>query len=157
MSTITFDRLSEYHRLLEQALSQAKRNICWFDVDLSACDADRSSVVAALQHLLAGDPASHIKLLLHHTSYLQQHCPRLIQLLRSYGHVFKVRTVAATHHSESQNWLLIDDNMLIRRYHHEHFRGEQTQEASVIGQYRQYFESMWETASVASPGQSLSL
>ncbi|GAB3264406.1 DUF7931 domain-containing protein [Chitinimonas naiadis] len=154
MNDLAFEDLNTYRDELTKVMAGATRSVSWLDGDLAETGAHEQANAQALRHLLAGSPQARVRLLLLSESWFWRYCPRLVELLNTYGHAFSIRTLSESD-SNTPDRFLLTDNAVVRRFHPENPRGETSIQGRTMAQCHQEFELFWQRAEPAGEGRRL--
>ena len=124
MGIETFDSLAAWDAAVTEVVALAQQDICCFDPDLKQGALSSSAAVRAFEAFLTGGARRSLKLLLHDSRHLADHCPRLLELHRKRAHQFTVMHTAHEHRSFLQPFVLCDARHLATRFHADHARGK---------------------------------
>jgi len=153
LTHINFTGVAEYVSALDKLCEQAQRSIFIFEKDFVNIDFNSEARYEILRRFLLSNPNNHFKLLAQNTRPISQYCPRLMTLLRQFGHnMFIYQTPKQLLHL-TEPFAIVDGSSYVRRFHFEDSRG-------VLGlndttgalKYTSRYLEMWEvsTASVST-------
>ena len=75
-----------YAEALDMVIASAKRELLIFDQDLTHGNYASAERFALINQFLSQDALSQLTIVLQSADYFLQHCPRLFDLLKQYGH-----------------------------------------------------------------------
>lgn len=104
----TFEIPSEYQLAFDALLSHGPRQIRLYDHDLSLLDIDHLPRHASLRALCVAGGGRRIELLLDDIQHVARKHPRLMQLVRDFGHVIEIRQADPIAHHPDQAFVLAD-------------------------------------------------
>jgi hypothetical protein len=64
-----------------------------------------------------------LQIVLHDTGGVERNCPRIIQLLRTYGHAISIHETHPTAKSVYDPFVIVDDRCFVHRFHFDEMRG----------------------------------
>jgi hypothetical protein len=153
-----FDSEAAYRAAIDTTLAAARHEIRIFDHDLlqmALGDKDRAAQIAAF---LAGGKDHRLRIVLHDTGPLEQRLPRLIDLIRLYGHLAEVRRTPDHLRHLTDRWLLADGNHGVVRFHGDHARGKLLIAAPTeVAPWWRRFDDLCEESEICSPGATTGL
>lgn len=106
-----------YSEAINLILKSAQHKLLIFDQDLSRGNFASLEKSAALQNFLSANIASQLTIILHDASYLQNKCPRLLNLLKVYGHKMRVHITNTSVKHAKDCFILADSAHYIKRIH----------------------------------------
>ena len=86
-----FETPTEFRAAFDTLLASTQRQLRLYDHDLGLFDIDHAPRHAALRTLCAAGGGRRIELLLDDISHVARNHPRLMQLVRDFGHVLEIR------------------------------------------------------------------
>lgn len=111
-----------------------------------------------LRHFLLANPANRLHLLAHDARPIVQHCPRLMLLLRQFGHSMHIYQTPPHLQHLSEPFAVADDSHYVRRFHFDDPRGILAQHdvegARVL---KSRFTEMWASSHPALSATTLGL
>jgi hypothetical protein len=105
----------EYLHALEQLIGLAQRELRILDADLFHLQLDSTRTNDLLREFLLRGRDNRLYIAVHHTEYLSNHCPRLLELLRRFSeHMFIHQTMGDA--TRAQDCLVLaDKHHFVRR------------------------------------------
>lgn len=107
----------EYITALDIVITQAKQQLLIFDQDLSTGGYNSLKRYALIHDFLAKDKTSTLTIILHDTSHFTTQCPRLFNLLVTFGHKMTVYETNDYAKIAKDCFVLTDQTSYIRRFH----------------------------------------
>lgn len=144
-----------YAQAIQLIIEKAQQEILIFDQDLSLGGYASLQRYQALNQFLNQHPLAKLTLLLHHEQYLLTQCPRLLQLLETYGHKMRVH-ITNDRAKIAKDCLMIADGLhYVRRIHIDQarFRFNLDDAATAASLKNRFNELLAEAATTISPTQ----
>jgi len=139
-----FDTRAAYQQAVETVLSAAKRELCVFDPDIKALDLDSRSRSELISAFLSGGRDRSLRVVLHDLDHLARYSPRLMGLLKRYGHSFSVHQTPESLRTITDAFVLADETSGVIRFHVDHFRGKLlVGHPAEVHDWHQRFEELW--------------
>jgi len=139
-----FDTRAAFLQALDEVLAGARKEVCIFDTDLKKLELDTRTRSEALAAFLAGGQDRKLRVALHDLDHLTRHSPRLMTLLKRYGHCFSVRQTPDSLRTLDDCLFLVDGISAAIRFHADFFRGKKLLEQPVeVHDWQQRFEDLW--------------
>ncbi len=107
----------EYAAALDIVIAQAKQQLLIFDQDLMTGDFSSIKRYALIHDFLSKNATSKLTLILHDTTHFSTGCPRLFNLLVTFGHKMVVYETNDHAKIAKDCFVLADDSAYIRRFH----------------------------------------
>lgn len=149
---VTFDTRAAYQQAIDAILSAAKKELCVFDADLKDVELERRARADVIAVFLSGGRDRNLRIVLHDLDHLIRYSPRLMALLKHYGHCFSIRQTPAPLRNIADAFILADGTSGVIRFHADHFRGKMLLDHPLeIHDWQQRFEDIWREA---TPGVS---
>jgi hypothetical protein len=133
---------AEFEAHLKGVIAQSVATLQMFDPDFAVFPLGSSEVDALLRLFLARGGV--LRLAAHRCSYIEQHYPRFLTLLKDYSHRVECRVTNRALHHLTDSFCIGDTGHIVRRFHCDHLRGEacfDQPKAVEISQER--FTGMW--------------
>jgi hypothetical protein len=150
--------VAEQTAAIDQLLALARHQIRVFDQDLAQTGWGTSARIDRLAEFLRGTQGRRLDVIVHDTRYIESACPRLIGLLRRYGHAFAIHRTGPQAKVATDPLLIVDRRHYLHRFHFERPRcsvGINAPEEAQLLSNR--FEEIWATGEVAITGTVLGL
>lgn len=153
-----FETPSEFRAAFDTLLAATHRQLRFYDHDLSLLEIDQPERLAALRaHCVAGG-GRRIELLLDDISRVARDHPRLMLLLRDFGHVLEIRQADPDAPRPDEAFVLADrrgvllraDKGVVHGTHHEDDPARATE-------LNHRFEEMWQRAPAQVSATTLGL
>jgi hypothetical protein len=141
-----------YRNAIAMTLAVARREIRIFGGDLSDMGLENPERIDLLTGFLAADRHRRMRIIVQDETWLQQRAPRLIGLLRLFGHAIEVRRTPEHLRHLTDRWVLADAAHASIRYHADQPRGKQIwdDEGEVAPQW-QRADDLWQESEPCSP------
>jgi len=148
---------SEYEAALDEIIAKAVSTLRVFDHTLStAYNLPRRH--EALRRFLLASRRNVVRIVVHEPAHLDRNCPRLLALLRQFGHAIRIHETHPTAKSVYDPFAVADDRFFVHRFHFEELRGLSALD-DPIGAHAliERFEEIWEASSPAVGATTLGL
>lgn len=109
----------EYETAIDTVIQAAQRCLRIFDPDLASGGYSSLRRYTLLRDFLLCGRGNQILIILHETSYLTGHCPRLMQLLQTHSHNIFIHKTQEHARSASDPFIVADEAHYVHRFHHE--------------------------------------
>ncbi|NYE61233.1 uncharacterized protein YjiS (DUF1127 family) [Duganella sp. 1224] len=119
---IPFSTRAEFQQHLATCLSRARQTLQMFDPDYAIWQLGSSATEAELRRFLRG--GGRLQLVAHDGRQLEREAPRLLRLLKDYGHLIELRRTSPALRQLTDSFCIADQRDIVRRFHADHFRGE---------------------------------
>ena len=106
-----------YEAALDLVIAQAENELLIFDQDFVRGDYAGSRRFELLFAFLSKDNVSKLTIILQNTEYFIQHCPRLFELLKNYGHKMVVYETNDNAKVAKDCFVIADKRHFVRRFH----------------------------------------
>jgi hypothetical protein len=122
--TTPFEAPSEYAAAWDGLLQRATYEALVFDRDLQ--DGGWSSVQRGtlLRDFLLRSRVTKLKIIVHETTYIEAHLPRLSIVLRDFSHKFEILRTTGDGRNAWDAFALVDGRHILHRFHQSVMRGE---------------------------------
>ena len=111
-----------YEAALDSVIALAEKELLIFDQDFEHGDYASSRRFERLFGFLSKDNVSKLTIILQSTNYFIQHCPRLFELLKNYGHKMVVYETNYSAKVAKDCFVIADKQHYVRRFHIEQAR-----------------------------------
>jgi hypothetical protein len=146
----TINGNAEYIAAIDTVCGLAHRSLVVFEKDFENLGFDSVARYDILHHFLLFNPQAQVKLLAHDTQGISRYCPRLIMLLRQFGHSVNIHQTPKSLRHISEPFTVADELAFVRRFHFNDSRGIlAVNDAANARQLNARFQEMW-TASQPS-------
>lgn len=142
-TTTRFDTRAEFDAQFRACLAAARTRLDLFDPDFSVFPLGSSEVEASLREFLKRGGV--LRLAMHSPLHIERHCPRLLRLLRDYGHLLSCRNTPKGLRNLTDSFCIADDLHVVRRFHSAHMRGEASFAVpDAVDLPRHRFDAIWD-------------
>jgi hypothetical protein len=118
-----FDGVSDYIAALDTVCASAQHTLNIFENDYADIGFNSEARFDTLRHFLLSNSNNRLNLLAHNPQPLIRYCPRMMTLLRDFGHgMFIYQTPKSLQHI-SEPFAVADNAHYVRRYHFDDTRG----------------------------------
>lgn len=153
-----FETPSEFRAAFDELLTSTQRLLRVYDHDLSLLDIDHAPRHATLRTLCVAGGGRRIELLLDDIDRVARDHPRLMQLVRDFGHVLEIRQADPNAPRPDQAFVLADRHGLLLRADKAAVRGAvHPDDPGGTTALHQTFEGMWQRAPASVPATTLGL
>lgn len=152
------DSESAYRGAIDATLAAARREIRIFDRDLSRMALGTRPRAELLKEFLAGAPDRRLLVVVHDIAPLERDMPRIIDLIKVYGHMIETRLTPEHLRHLTDCWVLADQAHGTIRFHADHARGKWVagMPAEVAPWWRRA-DDLWLEAQACFPGTATGL
>ncbi len=148
--TTPFAAPSEYAAAWDRLLQLATFETLIFDRDLQDGGWSSAGRSALLRDFLLRSRATKLKIVVHETSHIEAHLPRLARLLRDFSHKFEILRTTGDGRNAWDAFALVDGRHVLHRFHQNVMRGELMLHAPLkAGELRERYD---EILSFTEPG-----
>ena len=148
---------AEYESAIDAILAKASVTIRIFDQTLGS---GYNSVHRAnlLRNFFRASRRNSLQIVLHDTRTLDRACPRLLELLRIYGHAIHIHETRPAAKSIYDPFIIVDDRCFVHRFHFDEMRGLCAYDDPAGTQpFIERFSEIWEESSPAVSATTLGL
>jgi hypothetical protein len=153
-----FETPAEFRDAFDTLLAGTHRQLRLYDHDLGLLEMDHAPRHAALRALCVAGGSRRIELLLDDISHVARNHPRLMQLVRDFGHVLEIRQADPDAPRPEQAFVLADRHGVLLRADKTAVHGtlhlEDAHDAVLLNQE---FENMWQCAPASVSATTLGL
>jgi hypothetical protein len=148
---------AQYEAAIDAVLARANATIRIFDQALgSAYNSTRRTDL--LRNFFLASRRNSLHIALHDTSTLDRACPRLLGLLRLYGHAISIHETRPAAKSVYDPFMIVDDCCFVHRFHFDEMRGLCVHDDPAATQpFVERFSEIWEESSAAVSATTLGL
>jgi hypothetical protein len=149
--------VGEYDEALNEIIGKSASTLRIFDSTLSAAyNSPRRHEL--LRRFLLASRRSALRIVVHEPGHLDRNCPRLLSLLRQFGHAISIHETHPTAKSVYDPFAVADDCHYVHRFHFEDMRGLSGLD-DPIGAHAlvERFEEIWEASFPAVSATRLGL
>ncbi|HVE51559.1 MAG TPA: hypothetical protein VNG69_18295 [Casimicrobiaceae bacterium] len=101
---------------IDELITSAQSKLCVFDRDLVATGWNTSLRARNLEAFVRKRGA-RLSIIVHDTRYLESACPRVVDLLKVYGHAIEVRRTGTEARAAADALVIADEAHYLHRYH----------------------------------------
>lgn len=153
----TLTTIAEQAAGIDEVVARAAARLRVFDVDLSQAGWNGAGRAERLAAFLQRRGA-RLEMIVHDTRYLEQSCPRLIALLKRYGHAMTVYKTGPEARSAMDPLTIADDRHFVHRFHVDHARAGLALDAPLAARpLIARFDEIWATGEPGLTGTVLGL
>ena len=154
----TFETPVEFRAAFDALLAATHRQLRLYDHDLSLLDIDDASRLAALRALCVAGGGRRIEILLDDIGRVARDHPRLMLLLRDFGHVLEIRQADPDAPRPDQAFVLADRHGILMRADKAAVRGALHEDDPARATALDHsFEEMWQRAPASVSASTLGL
>jgi hypothetical protein len=113
----------EYEAAIDEVILRAKKTLHIFDGDLKRGAYSSLKRFEHLRDFLMRGRENQLVIVLHETDFLTARCPRLMGLLRSYGHHVVIHKTHEHARIASDPFVVADQAHYVHRFHQDNARG----------------------------------
>jgi hypothetical protein len=106
-----------YAQAIDLVIQQAQKTLLVFDQDFSHGDYASIARHQSLQQFLSRDAHTKLTIIMHQSEFLTAHCPRLLELLTTYGHKMTVYLTNDSAKVAKDCFVIADDVHYVKRIH----------------------------------------
>jgi hypothetical protein len=117
------DGIVEYSAALDALSSLAQHNLYLFENDFEGIGFNSTARYEILRHFLLSNPANRLLILAQNTSYLANHCPRIMLLLRQFDNRMCIHQTSRQLQHITAPFSVADNMHYVRRFHFDDPRG----------------------------------
>jgi hypothetical protein len=153
-----FETPTEFRAAFDTLLANTQRQLRLYDHDLGLFNIDHAPRHAALRALCVAGGGRRIELLLDDISHVARNHPRLMQLVRDFGHVLEIRQADPDAPRPDQAFVLADRHGALIRADKTAVHGTlQLDDARDAVLLSQNFEGMWQRSQAHVAATTLGL
>ena len=152
------DSLAGQRAAIDLLISLARERICVFDGALDRVGWDSAARAAALATFLRSTPNARLEIIVHDTRWIETSCPRILDLLRRFGHAMTLYKTGAGASGAMDPLVVVDSRHYLHRFHVDQPRAtlaiDMPQAARPLVTR---FEEIWATGEPGLSGTTLGL
>ena len=114
---------ADYIAALDTLCALAKHSLIIFEKDFDNIGFNSEARYEVLRSFLLSNPNNRLQLLAHDTRPMSQHCPRLMTLLRQFGHNMHIYQCPKNLQHLTDPFAVADESHFVRRFHFDDTRG----------------------------------
>jgi hypothetical protein len=143
---------------IDTIIQRAEREILIFDTDLGRGGYSSITRAELLGNFLAKGRNNRLVILLHDTDFLTHRCPRLMQLMRLFGHSLTVHKAGDEARPAQDSCVLADGAHYLHRFHIDHARFRYClDDETAVQPLRERFDQILETSTHTISATTLGL
>lgn len=144
-----------YEAALDMLIAEATSELLIFDQHFLKGDYASQKRFELFYHFLSSNPLSKLTIILHDTQHFTNHCPKLFELLRLFGHKMTVYETNDAAKVAKDCFVIADKRHYLRRFHIDQarFKFAFDDEEMAANLLMRFDELLEETASVVSVTQ----
>ncbi len=155
---IQFDGVTDYIAALDTVCTSARHTLNIFEKNYEDIGFNSEARFDTLHRFLLASSNNRLNLLTHDSQYLVRYCPRMMTLLRQFGHSMAIHQTPQSLQHISEPFAVADDAHYVRRYHFDDSRGllaRNDPEGARLLNSR--FHEMWTSSRPCASGTTLGL
>jgi hypothetical protein len=153
-----FDGVADYIAALDTVCASAQHTLNIFENDYEDIGFNSEARFDALHRFLLASPNNRLNLLAHNPQPLIRYCPRMMILLREFGHSMFIYQTPKTLLNITEPFAVADNAHYVRRYHFDDTRGllarNDPEEARRLNSR---FQEIWASSQPCASGTTLGL
>ncbi len=147
----------EYEAAIDTILQKASSKIRIFDNGLGR-EYNSSRRIELLRHFLLASRRNSVQIVLHETQTMDRNCPRILNMLRTYGHSMSIHETHPTAKSVYDPFVVVDDRCFVHRFHFDEMRGLLGLDDPIgTHTFIERYAEIWEASSPAVSATTLGL
>jgi hypothetical protein len=148
----------EYEQALDRLISLARGRLRIFDQDLRNQGYNSQERFDSLRQFLLQNRANRLTIILHDDDYLIRECPRMLNLIRQFGHAIDVYRTTEDARGVYDPFAIADMDHYLHRFHYDHPRAALTlNDKEGASDLLRRFNEILEVAESAVPSTTLGL
>ena len=155
---VELDTIAAQATAIDELIAIARHHIRVFDQDLSQTGWNTAARADRLAAFLREFRGRSLDIIVHDTRYLEAACPRMMSLLRNYGHAMTIYRTGAEARIATDPLMIVDGMHYLHRFHFEQPRAalgvSQPQQTQPLASR---FEEIWVTGEPGVTGTVLGL
>lgn len=153
-----FDGVADYISALDTVCASAQHTLNIFENSYEDIGFNSEARYDTLRHFLLTGPNNRLNVLAHNPQPLIRYCPRMMMLLREFGHNMSIYQTPKSLQSIAEPFAVADNVHYVRRYHFDDTRGllarNDPEEARRLNSR---FQEMWSSSRPCASGTTLGL
>ena len=156
--TAELDTVVAQTAAVDELIALARRQIRVFDQDLSQTGWNSAARADRLAAFLREVRGRRVDIIVHDTRYLASACPRMVNLLRTYGHAMAIHQTGDEAKIATDPLVIVDGVHYLHRFHYEQPRAALGISQPELAQpLANRFEEIWATREPGITGTVLGL
>ena len=152
------DDTADYISALDTLCGLARRELLVFEKDYDDIGFNSEARYDTLRGFLLSNPSNRLHLLAHDAKPLSLRCPRIMMLLRQFGHNMHIYQTPKHLLHLTEPFAVADETHFVRRFHFDDPRGILAQhDPAGARELKSKFEEMWTASRPAVSGSTLGL
>ncbi len=148
---------AEYEAAIDTILQRARNKIRIFDYALGR-EYNSSGRCEMLRRFLLASRRNTLQIVVHDTGTLDRNCPRIFNLLRTYGHAISINETHPSAKLVYDPFVIVDDRCFVHRFHFDEMRGLAGLDDPIgTHTFIERFSEIWEASSPAVFATTLGL
>ena len=148
---------AEYETAIDTILQKASVRIRIFDHTLGK-EYNSSRRLEVLRRFLLASRRNTLQIVLHDSRTMDRDCPRILNLLRAYGHSISIHETHPTAKSVYDPFVIVDDRCFVHRFHFDEMRGLCALDDPIgTHTFIERFSEIWEASSPSVSATTLGL
>jgi hypothetical protein len=148
---------AEYEASIDTILQRATSKIRIFDYALGR-EYNSSSRCEMMRRFLLASRRNTLQIVVHDTGTLDRNCPRIFNLLRTYGHAISINETHPSAKLVYDPFVIVDDRCFVHRFHFDEMRGLAGLDDPIgTHTFIERFAEIWEASSPAVFATTLGL
>lgn len=153
-----FDGVADYIAALDTVCASAQRTLNIFENDYEDIGFNSEARYDSLRRFLLANSNNRLNILAHNPQPLIRYCPRMMMLLRQFGHNMFIYQTPMSLQRVTEPFAVADNAHYVRRYHFDDMRGllarNDPEEARRLNSL---FNEMWTSSHPCASGTTLGL
>jgi hypothetical protein len=155
---VRLDTVAAQTAAIDELIGLAQHKLQVFDIDLAQTGWSTAARASNLAVFLRRTPAARMELILHDTRWLEQACPRLMDLVRRYSTAITVYKTGTEARIAMDPLVIADGRHFLHRFHIDHPRASLViDNPQLAGPLVTRFEEIWATGEPGVAGTVLGL
>lgn len=147
------DGLAEYAAAIDEIIGLARHQLLIFDYNLENMGFNGLARYDALHAFLLANSRNRLSIVVKDPDYLDRHCPRMIMLLKRFGHNMAIHKTRPEASGAYDPFCIADGEHFARRFHFDDPRGIVATDDPHQGKgLEMRFEQIWEASETAIYG-----
>ncbi len=148
---------AEYEAAIDTILQKASSKIRIFDHALGR-EYNSSRRIEMLRQFLLASRRNTLQIVVHDTGTMDRNCPRIFNLLRTYGHAISINETHPSAKLVYDPFVIVDDRCFVHRFHFDEMRGLAGVDDPIgTHTFIERFSEIWEASSPAVFATTLGL
>ena len=148
----------EFADAFEEVLAKTGRTLRMFDATLADFGMNSVAREEQLRSFLIKRRANRLQIVVHNTAAITQRSPRLMRLLRQYGHAIAIHQTNEEIRKLEDVLVVGDDAHCLRRRHHDHPKGAVYLDDPIeTREWLNRFNAIWEQSTPAVSATTIGL